>query len=81
MFFEVLKLRIRGVTIPYCANVKKLNEKEKSIETEIQRLETLVVNNSEKKNRGHTGSEGRIKNHKRDYFEGEYVKGKGTKVY
>ena len=48
MFFEVLKLRIRGVTIPYCAKrKKKLNEKEKSIETEIQRLETLVINNSE----------------------------------
>ena len=82
MFFEVLKLRIRGVTIPYCAKrKKKLNEKEKSIEAEIQRLETLVVNNSEKKNRGHTGSEGRIENHKRYYFEGEYVKGKSTAVY
>ena len=50
MFFEVLTLRIRGVTIPYCAkHKKKLNEKEKSIEAEIQRLETLVVNNSEEK--------------------------------
>ena len=30
MFFEVLKVRIRGVTIPYCAKrKKKLNEKEK----------------------------------------------------
>ena len=28
-------------------NVKKLHEKEKSIEAEIQRLETLVANNSE----------------------------------
>ena len=48
MFFEVLKLRIRGVTIPYCAKrKKKLNEKEKRIETEIKRLETLLANNSE----------------------------------
>ena len=32
MFFEVLKLRIRGVTIPYCAKCrKKLNEKEKKV--------------------------------------------------
>ena len=48
MFFEVLKLRIRGVTIPYCAKrKKKLNEKEKNIEAEIQRLEALIVSNSE----------------------------------
>ena len=48
MLFEVLKLRIRGVPIPYCAKrKKKLNEKEKSIEAEIQSLETSVVNNSE----------------------------------
>ena len=48
MFFEVLKLRIRGVTIPYCAKrKKKLNGKEKRIEAEIQRLETLLANNSE----------------------------------
>ena len=49
MLLEVLKLRIRGVTIPYCAKrKKKLRENEANIESKIQLLERSLIDDKEK---------------------------------
>ena len=50
MFWEILKLRIRGVTIPYCSKKKKLQEQEKNLEMEIQKLEKKLIENMVKDN-------------------------------
>ena len=43
MLFEVLKLRIRGVTISYCSKKKqKMREQETKLEAEIERLNGML---------------------------------------
>ena len=47
MLFEVLKLRIRGVTIPYSSRWKKLKKQERKLKPPFQSLENLMTNTTE----------------------------------